>query len=670
MFTPEKFKETSAHLSNMVGKQYNVTSASGYDDVKLGEKPSAMLTDVKKRLEEGSLRVLVMGKFSSGKSTFLNAMMGKMLLPAKPKPTTAIIGEIQYADEAGATLYPKKKTGKKPFDIKIEDLEKYIVIDHEAANQGGEPKETPYEKIVIRYPLHICKMGIDFVDSPGLDDPTCHDAITLNYLPTADAIVYCMNSQMAFSARDKAEIEHLRSLGYKSIIFVFTYFDLLEMNDQMSGKHDAEDARRHYTNVLAPYTDLGSEGIFFVGSLPALMGKIKKDNSMLESSHLPAMEKKLEQILFNERGRLKLIKALYSVKKVNRETGRFLSDRLEILRQDQSTLAGKLNVAQQNLNKAKEKATLISANFAEGANTLVSGINDRARAYFNTEVIPHISEWVNEFKPAEDEGISMWHPKKTGKIFSEACLKFFQTKLETSISAWCTEELVPQYIEPKLKELAEQQNTSLAALEDDLKNVRGNLSMSILTDEPEEISGTNRILSAIAGVLLLNPAAAINGGAMGWDGLLPTLVTTIITNIILYIVAYFTGPIGWTAIILANIAVFFVGNVIGISSIEDKAKKKIAETIKQEITKHQEEFVGNITSSIGEIVNKLKVAVDAEINKPVNQYQQLLNEAQKDINAEGKTIEQQISTKSAMLKDNGSIADELEDFGHDININL
>ena len=95
MFTPEQFKEKSANLSEIVGKQLNVTSASGIDDANQNSKPSEVLSEVKKRLQEGSLRVLVMGKFSSGKSTFLNAMMGKMLLPAKPTPTTAVIGEIQ-----------------------------------------------------------------------------------------------------------------------------------------------------------------------------------------------------------------------------------------------------------------------------------------------------------------------------------------------------------------------------------------------------------------------------------------------------------------------------------------------------------------------------------------------------------------------------------------------
>jgi len=663
MFTPEQFKEKSANLSEIVGKQLNVTSASGIDDANQNSKPSEVLSEVKKRLQEGSLRVLVMGKFSSGKSTFLNAMMGKMLLPAKPTPTTAVIGEIQYAHEPSATLYPKKQTGKAPFDVQIDDLDKYIVINHEEKEKDDEKKENPYEKIVIKYPLNICKMGIDFVDSPGLDDPTCHDAITLNYLPTADAIVYCMNSQSAFSALDKAEIEHLRALGYKSIIFVLTYFDMLEQNDIMTGKHDAEDTRRHYTNVLSPYTDLGPEGIFFVGSLPALMGKIKNDMNLLESSHLPKMEKKLEQILFNERGRLKLIKAIYSVKKVNRETRRFLSDKIELYKQDQTSLSGKLNSAQSNLDKAKEKARLISTSFKNGATEIVEGTKDRARSFFLSGILPNVESWVQECNP--EQGISMWHPKRTGTEFAESCMKFLQTKIETAMSSWCQDELVPKYRSPRLKDLVEQQGSSLKAYENDLKNVRGSLSLSIETEGPQ-ISALNRIGSAIAGI---GPGGAVVGGLLGWEGLLPALIAQLVAGLVLGIVAMF-NPVSFPVVVITAVVSALIGGGLGTIGIESKLKKKLGAKAKEELSKQQEAFVLNISGGVKNITDKAGKAVEDNLNAPVNQYQKLLDDAKRDVNAQGTTIENQIITKNAMLKDNNAIADELEDFGHEININI
>lgn len=128
-------------------------------------------------------------------------------------------------------------------------------------------------------------------------------------------------------------------MGHKSIIFVMTYFDTLEQNDKMMGSHEADDTKQYYTRLLTPYTDLGADGIFFIGSLPALMGKINGDQNLLSASHIPPMEKRLEQILFNERGRLKLGKALHAARKANRDTSGFLTDTILLLQQDKSGLA-------------------------------------------------------------------------------------------------------------------------------------------------------------------------------------------------------------------------------------------------------------------------------------------------------------------------------------------
>lgn len=665
MFSPEQFKQKIESLSEITGKQFDVTSASGVDTISQGTKPTEILSDVKAKLKEGALRVLVMGKFSGGKSTFLNAMMGRPLLPAKPTPTTAVIGEIKYAETPNATLFPKNKE-KQPFDINVDELKNYIVINHEETEQDDIPKENLYAKVIIRYPFKICQMGVEFVDSPGLDDPTCHDAITLNYLPTADAIVYCMNSQNAFSAMDKAEIEHLRALGYKSIIFVLTYYDLLEQNDIMSESHDAEVVKKHYTKVLTPYTDLGPEGIFFVGSLPALMGKIRNNQALLESSHLPQVESKLEHILFNERGRLKLIKAIYSVMKINRDTKSYLSDKIELYKQDQSSLAGNLRTAQENLDKAKEKALLISANFRNGANDIVEGTKDRAHSFFVSDILPNVESWTMECKP--DEGVSMWHPKKTGTAFAETCLNYLQTKLETAMSLWCQETLVPDYIAPRLKALVEQQGASLKAFENDLKNVRGSLSLSLNVEGPE-ISATNRVLSAIGGVFAGGPGGAVIGGLLGWEGLLPALIAQLVAGIVLGIVAIF-NPVSFVVAVVVTAVSALVGGVFGTMNIESKLKKKLGAKAREELLKQQEDFVSNVSGGIQNIINKASKAVESKLNDPIRKYQTLLDEAKNDVNAKGTYFADQIIAMSKMLKDNEAVADDLENYGQEISLNI
>ncbi len=665
MLTPEQFKRSCGNLLGIVNSQTAISTKAD-----LGDKSAlSALNDAGRQLNDDTLRVLVMGRFSSGKSTFLNALMGQNLLPAAPPPTTAVIGEIVYSEHPELVLYPKKgyPGGEKPFNIKVEELKKYIVIDHTISDADEKQKPNPFKKIVIKYPLNVCRHGIMFVDSPGLDDPTCHDDITKDYLPSADAIVYCMNSANAFGAEDKAEIERLVALGYKSIIFVLTYFDLIQHNDDMEGSNNAQSVRTHYTSVLSKYTDLGPSGIFFVGSLPALKAKRTNDQQLLEASNFPYFERKLEEILFNEKGRLKLVRALYSTRRVNRITGQHLTDLIEVANSDKNGLSERILVAQKNLSQASAKANEIYSSFKISSNSLIRGAEDRGRAFFLNSILPNISEWVNSFEPAEGQGFSMWHPKRTGAAFTEACIKHVQGQIEAKIAGWCDNELVKKYIQPELEKLTQQQDANLQAFESDLKKVRVSLDLSVSGDDisdQQTPGAANRIISAIAGAFL-NPASLVVGGALGWKGLVSSLVATLAGGLVLGIISMFT-PVGLPALIITWILSALGSGLFVGSGIENKIKKSIAEKLREELGKKQEVMVSSIGKSVGDVLEKVQNAVHDGLYAPVRQYEKVLEEAQKSKNAESSAIQGRIASFTKLRQENTKLANDIDLFAQNL----
>ena len=50
-------------------------------------------------LEKENFTVVVLGEFSRGKSTFINALLGKSLLPMDVLPETAVLSALLYGDE-------------------------------------------------------------------------------------------------------------------------------------------------------------------------------------------------------------------------------------------------------------------------------------------------------------------------------------------------------------------------------------------------------------------------------------------------------------------------------------------------------------------------------------------------------------------------------------------
>lgn len=70
------------------------------DDIQTkGTKQGEITKGLISRLETDKLRVLVAGRFSAGKSTFLNALLGQQLLPSTPAPTTGVLCKINYSSE-------------------------------------------------------------------------------------------------------------------------------------------------------------------------------------------------------------------------------------------------------------------------------------------------------------------------------------------------------------------------------------------------------------------------------------------------------------------------------------------------------------------------------------------------------------------------------------------
>src|SRR5580698_9828465 len=63
------------------------------------ERDREQLGTVRGRLDEARLRVLVVGEAKRGKSTLINALLGRSVLPAGVTPLTAVTTTVRYGDD-------------------------------------------------------------------------------------------------------------------------------------------------------------------------------------------------------------------------------------------------------------------------------------------------------------------------------------------------------------------------------------------------------------------------------------------------------------------------------------------------------------------------------------------------------------------------------------------
>lgn len=166
------------------------------------------------------LLVTVMGEFSSGKSTFVNAFIGDDVAPTGITPTTATINVVKYGRERGGRiLYRSGVTEMLPWDQLLQALRE---LTEEAARQ--------VRLVEILVPIAALER-INIVDTPGLNSilPE-HEEVARSFIKRADAVVWLFTANQAGKKSERAALEGIRAEGVR-ILGVLNKVDQLSAAD-------------------------------------------------------------------------------------------------------------------------------------------------------------------------------------------------------------------------------------------------------------------------------------------------------------------------------------------------------------------------------------------------------------------------------------------------------
>lgn len=161
--------------------------------------PSVQLKTALDKLQmraEEPMKVAITGQFSSGKSTFLNALLAKNILPTGITPVTSKVNYIRYGQE---------------FKIKVHYLDgrdEYHDISNIAhfTDQREFVEDIAY--LTLYAPLEILK-DVVFVDTPGLNSQAHSDTeTTAAVLKEVDGIIWLT---LIDNAGKKSELEVLEN---------------------------------------------------------------------------------------------------------------------------------------------------------------------------------------------------------------------------------------------------------------------------------------------------------------------------------------------------------------------------------------------------------------------------------------------------------------------------
>ena len=216
------------------------------------------------RLANEQFKLLVVGEFSRGKSTFINALLKaeEEILPTDILEATAVITEVKYGSEPTAIIHYKPdfiRDGNTAEEIDLRKLKELVTFqDGSGDEKEKQIHDSPFEKLELFWPLELCENGVELIDSPGLNASDVGTQITTKYLNKVDAILFVLSCAQLGTSTELKTIETIRTYGFEDIFFVCNYFD------SVRGKKDEQKVKDSAVKKFAHLTQRGGEnnGIF------------------------------------------------------------------------------------------------------------------------------------------------------------------------------------------------------------------------------------------------------------------------------------------------------------------------------------------------------------------------------------------------------------------------
>jgi predicted GTPase len=320
------------------------------------------------RLAAGRFQLAVAGQFSRGKTTLMNALLGGEYLPTGALPTTSVITTVRYGTRARALV--RSHASALPVEVAVAELGRFV------AQSSSERVRMRVSSVDVELPAELLRLGFEFVDTPGVGSAiAANTALTLRYLPQADAVVFVTGFD---SALTEAEADFLvRAAGQAGKLFL-----VVNKRDLVAEPQAAEVTG--YVRRWARQNLRAAEPLVFgLSALDALNSAVTEDGGRNRSGIEP-FRAALIEFLTTEQGKT-------SLAAVAAAAGRIVS------RQQRDMRAGQVT-------SDNHDAAAVTADFDAGMTNLQARINAVAERITGT-VTAAAAEVVAERSPAWRAGL-------------------------------------------------------------------------------------------------------------------------------------------------------------------------------------------------------------------------------------------------------------------------
>lgn len=192
----------------------------------LAEEPLALaLRQAAAALDHGPFpfRIVVFGEFNRGKSTLLNALLGRVVLPAKLVPTTGHVTTVSWGDdERVAVRFADGRSETCP----LPRLEEFAVL-----KEGAAREDVAAIDVFVRSPL--LQAGLRFVDTPGVSDAAAQTRRAEDALREADLVLFVLDATRLLGESERDLVERFMIGRFaKPVVPVLNRLNLVDPDER------------------------------------------------------------------------------------------------------------------------------------------------------------------------------------------------------------------------------------------------------------------------------------------------------------------------------------------------------------------------------------------------------------------------------------------------------
>ena len=344
-------------------------------------------------MDDPSLHVLVVGEFKQGKSSLVNALVGRAVCPVDDDIATAVPTVLRHApDPQAAVLYqPPEPTD--PAEPPGDPIRESVPIDSVAAFVTEEVKpegDRSVHSVELAMPAEVLEAGLVLVDTPGVGGlGSIHSTVTLGALPMAEALIFVSDASQEFTEPEIEFMESARSMC-PNIVVLLTKTDFYPAWRKVKALNEAHLERLEIPAEIMPVSSTLHTAAVELG-----------DDALDEESGFPAMRKHLMSRIVGRAEELSAVKLRSDLLGVLDQIQGALKTKRQALRNPEEVQAKReeLKAAKEQANELKSRAARWQQTLGDGTADLNAEVDHDLRARFR-KINQQVDDVLDDIDPA------------------------------------------------------------------------------------------------------------------------------------------------------------------------------------------------------------------------------------------------------------------------------